>query len=221
LPEKAMNRYVSPSILAADFGNLEKEITRINRSNAGWLHCDVMDGVFVPNISFGFPVVEMASRVSVKPLDVHIMIVEPDKYIDRFCALGIDILTVHLEACRHLNRAIAQIKEHGVKAGISLNPHTPVEGLSDIISEVNIVLIMSVNPGFGGQKFIENTFHKVTAVKKMIEQSGSNALIQVDGGVDHSNARKLYDHGADILVAGTTIFQSSDPAKTLDELRKI
>jgi ribulose-phosphate 3-epimerase len=216
-----MPRYVSPSILAADFGNLEKEISIINKSNAGWLHCDVMDGVFVPNISFGFPVVEMAGRVSTKPLDVHIMIVEPDKYIDRFCSIGIDILTLHLEACRHLNRAIAQIKEHGVKAGISLNPHTPVEGLSEVISEVDIILIMSVNPGFGGQTFIENTYHKVAAVKKMIEQAGSKALIQVDGGIEQSNARKLYDHGVDILVAGTTVFHSADPVKTIDALLKV
>jgi len=215
-----MTRYVSPSILAANFGNLENEIELINHSNAGWLHCDVMDGVFVPNISFGIPVVEMASRVSSKPLDVHIMIIEPEKYIDRFCSLGIDILTIHLEACRHLNRAIAQIKEHGVKAGISLNPHTPVEGLSEVISEVDIVLVMSVNPGFGGQKFIENTYHKVASVKKMIEQSGSKALIQVDGGIDMSNAGKLYDHGVDILVAGTTIFHSNNPGNTIDELLK-
>jgi ribulose-phosphate 3-epimerase len=213
-----MTRYVSPSILAADFGKLEKEITLINRSKAGWLHCDVMDGVFVPNISFGIPVVEMAGRVSSKPLDVHLMIVEPDKYIDRFCSLGIDILTIHLEACRHLNRAIAQIKEHGVKAGISLNPHTPVEGLSEIISNLDNILIMSVNPGFGGQNFIENTYNKVLAVRAMINQSNSKALIQVDGGIDFSNARKLFDHGVDILVTGTTVFHSDDPVKTVDSL---
>jgi ribulose-phosphate 3-epimerase len=213
-----MTRHVSPSILAADFGNLEKEIVRINQSEASWVHCDVMDGVFVPNISFGIPVVEMASRVSSKPLDVHIMIIEPDKYIDRFCELGIDILTVHLEACRHLNRCLAQIKEHGVKAGISLNPHTPVEGLSEVIADVDIVLIMSVNPGFGGQKFIENTYHKVTAVKEMILQSNSKALIQVDGGIDLGNARKLFDHGVDILVTGTTVFRSDDPVSTIHKL---
>lgn len=213
-----MARHISPSILAADFGNLEGEINLINRSNASWLHCDVMDGVFVPNISFGIPVVEMAGKVSKKPLDVHLMIVEPDKYIDRFCSLGIDILTIHLEACRHLNRAIAQIKEHGVKAGISLNPHTPIEGLSEIIADLDMVLIMSVNPGFGGQNFIENTFHKITAVKSLIQQTNSKALIQVDGGINFSNARKLFDHGADVLVAGTTIFHSEDPAKTVDEL---
>jgi ribulose-phosphate 3-epimerase len=213
-----MARYISPSILAADFGNLEGEINLINRSNASWLHCDVMDGVFVPNISFGIPVVEMAGKVSKKPLDVHLMIVEPDKYIDRFCNLGIDILTIHLEACRHLNRAIAQIKEHGVKAGISLNPHTPIEGLSEIIADLDMILIMSVNPGFGGQNFIENTFHKIKAVKSLIQQTNSKALIQVDGGINFSNARKLFDHGADVLVAGTTIFHSEDPAKTIDEL---
>jgi ribulose-phosphate 3-epimerase len=221
LQEKLMARHISPSILAADFGNLEGEINLINRSNASWLHCDVMDGVFVPNISFGIPVVEMASRVSTKPLDVHLMIVEPDKFIDRFCELGIDVLTIHVEACRHLNRAIAQIKEHGVKAGISLNPHTPIEGLSEIIADLDMVLIMSVNPGFGGQKFIENTFHKVTAVKELIQQTHSNARIQVDGGINFANARKLFDHGVDILVAGTTIFHSEDPAKTVDMLLNI
>jgi ribulose-phosphate 3-epimerase len=213
-----MSRHVSPSILAADFGNLENAIKLINKSEASWIHCDVMDGVFVPNISFGIPVVEMASRVSEKPLDVHLMIVEPDKYIDRFCETGIDILTIHLEACRHLNRAVAQIREHGVKAGISLNPHTPVEGLSEIISEVDIILIMSVNPGFGGQTFIENTYHKVSAVKSLIQQSNSNALIQVDGGIDFSNARRLFDHGVDVLVTGTTVFHSVDPVKTVHDL---
>jgi ribulose-phosphate 3-epimerase len=216
-----MARYVSPSILAADFGNLEREINLINKSEAGWLHCDVMDGVFVPNISFGIPVVEMAGRISTKPLDVHLMIVEPDKYIDRFCGLGIDILTIHLEVCRHLNRAVAQIKEHGVKAGISLNPHTPVEGLSEIIADVDSVLIMSVNPGFGGQKFIENTYHKVLAVKSMINRSNSRALIQVDGGIDFSNARKLFDHGVDILVTGTTVFHSGDPVKCVHDLLSV
>jgi ribulose-phosphate 3-epimerase len=215
---KKMPRHISPSILAADFGNLEGEINLINRSNASWLHCDVMDGVFVPNISFGIPVVEMASRISTKPLDVHLMIVEPDKYIDRFCEFGIYNLTIHLEACRHLNRAIAQIKEHGVKVGISLNPHTPIEGLSEVIADLDNILIMSVNPGFGGQKFIENTFHKVETVKALIRQSNSNALIQVDGGINFSNARKLFDHGADVLVAGTTIFHSDDPVKTVDAL---
>jgi ribulose-phosphate 3-epimerase len=216
-----MTRHISPSILAADFGNLEGEINLINRSNASWLHCDVMDGVFVPNISFGIPVVEMAGKISKKPLDVHLMIIEPDKFIDRFCSLGIDILTIHLEACRHLNRAIAQIKEHGIKAGISLNPATPVEGLSEVIADIDTVLVMSVNPGFGGQKFIDNTYHKVKAIKSLIEQTKSKALIQVDGGINFSNARKLFDHGADVLVAGTTIFHSQDPAKTIDDLLKI
>jgi ribulose-phosphate 3-epimerase len=216
-----MARYVSPSILAADFGNLEKEIKLINKSEAGWIHCDVMDGVFVPNISFGLPVVQMASRVSTKPLDVHLMMVDPDKYIDRFCSLGIDILTIHLEACRHLNRAVAQIKENGVKAGISLNPHTPVEGLSEIIGEIDTVLIMSVNPGFGGQKFIENTYHKVLAVKAMMNQLNSKALIQVDGGIDFSNARKLFDHGVDVLVTGTTVFHSDDPVKSIHDLLSV
>ncbi len=216
-----MPRHISPSILAADFGNLERDIRLINRSNASSIHCDIMDGVFVPNISFGIPVVEMAGRISEKPLDVHLMIIEPDKYIDRFCELGIAALTIHLEACRHLNRGIAQIKEKGIKAGVSLNPHTPVEGLSEVLAEIDQVLIMSVNPGFGGQKFIENTYHKVAAVKEMIGKFNSHALIQVDGGVDFSNARKLFDCGVDVLVTGTTVFHSKDPIKTIDDLLSV
>jgi ribulose-phosphate 3-epimerase len=213
-----MDRFVSPSVLAADFNNLSKDVSIINKSKAGWLHCDVMDGVFVPNISFGFPIIESLKKISEKPLDVHLMIVEPERYIDRFCSIGIDILTIHVEACRHLQRAIEQIKETGTKAGISLNPHTPVETLSEIISEIDYVLVMSVNPGFGGQKFIENTYDKVDKLRKLIETTHSNAVIQVDGGVDLTNARKLYDHGVNILVAGTSVFRSLDPAKAVEDL---
>jgi ribulose-phosphate 3-epimerase len=213
-----MDRYISPSILAADFNNLSKEVSIINGSKAGWLHCDVMDGIFVPNISFGFPIIESLKKISEKPLDVHLMIVEPEKYIKRFCSIGVDYLTIHAEASNHLHRAIGMIKENGAKAGISLNPHTPVECLSEIISDLDLVLIMSVNPGFGGQKFIENTYAKLDKLKKMITLSGSKALIQVDGGVDLTNARKLYEHGANILVAGTSVFRSTDPAKAISDL---
>jgi ribulose-phosphate 3-epimerase len=213
-----MERFVSPSVLAADFNNLSKEISTINKSKASWLHCDVMDGVFVPNLSFGFPIIESLKKISDKPLDVHLMIIEPEKYIKRFCSIGIDILTIHAEASNHLHRAVGMIKENGVKAGISLNPHTPVESLSEIISEIDLLLIMSVNPGFGGQKFIENTYAKLDRLKKMIALSNSHAMIQVDGGIDLTNARKLYDHGANILVAGTSVFHSADPVKAIEDL---
>jgi ribulose-phosphate 3-epimerase len=213
-----MTRHISPSILAADFTNLKNEIEKINNSHASWLHCDVMDGVFVPNISFGIPVVEAISRVAGKPLDVHLMITDPAKYIDRFCRIGIDILTIHQEACQHLQRGIHQIKENNVKAGVSLSPHTPVTTLSDVISDLDLVLVMSVNPGFGGQKFIENTYRKVGELKDLIERSGSKALIQVDGGITLNNARQLFDCGVNILVTGTTVFKSDDPAKTVDDL---
>lgn len=216
-----MSRHISPSILAADFGNLEKEIGLINVSAASWLHCDVMDGVFVPNISFGIPVVEMASRVSKKPLDVHLMIVEPEKYIDRFCKLGIDICTLHIEACSNTFNAIQQIKKHGVKAGITLKPHTPVEVLKDIIGEVDIVLVMSVEPGFGGQSFIETTYQKVKDLKELIYNTHSKALIQVDGGVTIKNARQLFGSGVDILITGTTVFKSDDPVLTINKLINI
>lgn len=216
-----MSRYIAPSILAADFNNLEKEIEKINNSNASWIHCDIMDGVFVPNISIGFPVLESLKKIAKKPLDVHLMIVKPEKYIDSFCNLGIDMLTIHEEACRHLHRAVHQIKENNVKAGVSLNPHTPVRVLSEIIPDLDLVLIMSVNPGFGGQVLIENSYKKIAELRKMIDNSGSTALIQVDGGVDLSNARRLFDAGVNILVAGTTVFHAKDPASMVDSLLKI
>jgi ribulose-phosphate 3-epimerase len=219
--EIIMSRYIAPSILAADFNNLEKEIEKINNSNAGWIHCDIMDGVFVPNISIGFPVIESLTKIAKKPLDVHLMIVEPEKYIDSFCNLGIDILTIHEEACRHLHRAVHQIKENKVKAGVSLNPHTPVNVLTEIITDLDLVLIMSVNPGFGGQKLIENSYKKIEELRNMINKSGSKALIQVDGGVDLSNARKLFDAGVNILVAGTTVFHAENPASMVDSLLQV
>ena len=216
-----MNRHVSPSILAADFNNLGREIEKVNNSNASWIHCDVMDGVFVPNISFGIPVIESISKIAEKPLDVHLMIVEPDRYIDVFCNIGIDILTIHQEACKDLHSSIFQIKERDVKAGVSLSPNTPISTLKDVINDLDLVLIMSVNPGFGGQKFIENTYRKVSELREMIEKSRSKAFIQVDGGVVLDNAKQLYEAGVNILVTGTTIFKSEHPAGTIDELLSV
>lgn len=211
-------RFVSPSILAADFNNLGAEVSTINQSKATWLHCDVMDGVYVPNISFGFPIIESVKKISEKPLDVHLMIIEPEKYIERFCRIGIDILTVHIETCKDPGRALDRIKELGVKAGISLNPETPVEALSKIISQVDLVLIMSVSPGFGGQKFDNSTYKRVETIIEMAKSANNSPLIEVDGGVDLTNARKLYDLGVNILVCGTTVFRSPDPVKTIDNL---
>jgi ribulose-phosphate 3-epimerase len=213
-----MSRHVSPSVLAADFTRLGDEIEKINKSRASWIHCDVMDGVFVPNISFGMPVVEAIKKVAKKPLDVHLMIVEPAKYIDRFCKIGIDNLTIHQEASKYLQRAVCQIKEHGVKAGVSISPHTPVRVLSEVLSDIDQVLIMSVNPGFGGQHFIENTYRKVADLKEMILKANSKTLIQVDGGITLENAGKLFDTGVDILVTGTTVFRSDDPVARVNEL---
>lgn len=212
---------ISPSFLSADFSNLRNDIEIINKSEADWFHLDVMDGRFVPNISFGFPVIEAIKKYAEKPLDVHIMIVEPEKYIDAFKAAGADILTVHYEACTHLHRTVQQIKAAGMKAGVSLNPHTPVALLNDIISELDLVLIMSVNPGFGGQKFIENTYSKIIELKKLITDKNSKALIEVDGGVDSTNSKKLLDSGADALVAGSYIFKSGDVIKTIENLKSL
>ncbi len=216
-----MNRLIAPSLLSADFGNLNKDIEMINKSQAHWFHLDIMDGVFVPNISFGFPVIKYIKKTAQKPLDVHLMIVEPDRYIDNFHAAGADILTVHYEACSHLHRTIQHIKSLNIKAGVSLNPHTPVQVLENIISDIDLVLIMSVNPGFGGQKFIEQSYKKIMQLKKMLKTNNSKALIEVDGGVDNTNAKKLISAGADVLVAGNYIFGSKNPEKTIIELNKI
>jgi ribulose-phosphate 3-epimerase len=215
-----MSRFVSASILNADFSNLLKEIEMVNSSEADWFHLDIMDGVFVPNISFGFPVVEQVKKHAQKPLDVHLMIVEPEKYIERFKEAGADILSVHYEACTHLHRTVQQIKSAGMKAGVVLNPHTPVSVLEDIIQDVDLVLIMTVNPGYGGQKFIENSLKKVARLKELITDKSSSALIQVDGGVDMSNARKLFDAGVDVLVVGSFIFKAENPKENIVKLKK-
>lgn len=212
---------VSPSILAADFARLGEELQMINRSEADWLHVDVMDGVFVPNISFGFPLMEAMKKHSTKPLDVHLMIVNPDKYLADFQKAGADWLTVHYEACPHLHRTVQAIRELGMKAGVALNPHTPVSVLEDIIHDLDLVLIMSVNPGFGGQKFIPRAMDKVHALRKLIDEAGAKTLIEVDGGVNATNAVGLRDMGADALVAGSFVFSSADPVATIAELRRL
>ncbi len=216
-----MSHLIAPSILASDFANLQSESEMLEKSNADWFHIDVMDGVFVPNISFGIPVIKSIRKFSNKPFDVHLMIVEPDKYIKDFKAAGTDILTVHYEACPHLHRTIQAIKDEGMKAGVSLNPHTNINVLENIINDLDLVLIMSVNPGFGGQSFIENTYNKVTALKEMIAKTNSKTLIEIDGGVTSTNARKLLDCGADVLVAGSFVFKSEDPTKTINDLKSV
>lgn len=214
-----MSHLIAPSVLSANFGNLNKDIELINRSDADWFHLDVMDGVFVPNISFGFPIIKAIKKLSTKPLDVHLMIVNPDNYTLAFKEVGADILTVHLEACSHLHRSIQNIKNLGMKAGVAINPHTPIESLKDIISDIDLVCLMSVNPGFGGQKFIENTFEKIRDLKILIEQKKSNALIEIDGGVDLKNYKKLIESGANVLVAGNTVFNSENPTETIKLLK--
>ena len=214
-----MSHLIAPSVLSANFGNLDKDIELINRSDADWFHLDVMDGVFVPNISFGFPIIKAIKKLSTKPLDVHLMIVNPDNYTLAFKEVGADILTVHLEACSHLHRSIQNIKNLGMKAGVAINPHTPIESLKDIISDIDLVCLMSVNPGFGGQKFIENTFEKVRNLKLLIEQKKSKALIEIDGGVDLKNYKKLIKSGANVLVAGNTVFNSENPTDTIKLLK--
>ena len=212
---------ISPSLLSANFANLEKEMAWFNQSSADWLHIDIMDGVFVPNISFGFPVLEHVARICNKPLDVHLMIVQPEKFIHEVKALGAYIMNVHYEACPHLHRVIGQIHEAGMKAGVTLNPATPVSVLEDIAADLDLVLLMSVNPGFGGQKFIPHTLQKVVALRQLLERTGSKALIEVDGGVNLETGRQLKAAGADVLVAGSHIFSAPDPAaacKALSEL---
>ncbi|RLD60818.1 MAG: ribulose-phosphate 3-epimerase [Bacteroidetes bacterium] len=216
-----MNHLISPSLLSANFINLKQDIDMVNESQADWFHLDIMDGVFVPNISFGFPIIKQIKKYAKKPLDVHLMIVNPDKFIKEFKDAGADILTVHYEACTHLNRTIEAIKANGMKAGVSLNPHTPVSVLQDIIEYVDLVLIMSVNPGFGGQKFIGNSYNKITQLKELINNKNSKALIEVDGGVDMSNAKQLIDTGADVLVAGSYIFNSDNQTNTIAQLKNI
>ena len=216
-----MENLIAPSILAADFGNLERDCKMINKSNADWFHIDIMDGVFVPNISFGTPVLESINKHAIKPLDVHLMIVDPDRYIKKFSDLNAEILTVHFEVCNHLHRSIQEIKNNGMKAGVALNPHTPVAVLDSIIKEVDLVCLMSVNPGFGGQKFIRNTFEKISELKKLIELKKSNAIIEIDGGVTDENAKQLIEVGAHVLVAGSYIFKSNDPLTTITNLKSI
>lgn len=212
---------VSPSLLSADFGNLQRDVEMLNQSQADWLHIDVMDGVFVPNISFGFPVMEYIKKYAKKPLDVHLMIVEPQKFVAEVKACGAEYMTVHYEACTHLDRVINLIKDHGMKAGVSLNPHTPVSVLEEIITEVDLVLLMSVNPGFGNQKFIPYSVDKVRKLKELIERTGSKALIEVDGGVNMETGKLLSDAGADAVVAGSFVFKSADPAATIADLKTL
>lgn len=215
-----MNKLIAPSLLSADFLNLSKDVQMVNNSQADWFHCDVMDGVFVPNISFGILVVQAIKKEAKKPLDVHLMIVEPDRYFEDFIKAGADIITFHYEACAHIHRAVQRLKSLGVKAGVVLNPHTPVSLLEDIICDLDLVLLMSVNPGFGGQKFIERTFSKTMRLREMIDREGSKALIEIDGGVTVENAPLLFNAGADVLVAGSTVFKSDDPIKTIELLKK-
>ncbi|MBN2891634.1 MAG: ribulose-phosphate 3-epimerase [Bacteroidales bacterium] len=212
---------ISPSFLSANFLNLAADIKMINDSQADWFHLDVMDGVFVPNISFGFPIISHIKKMAQKPLDVHIMIVNPDNYIQEFAKVGADILTVHYEACPHLHRTVQKIKSEAMKAGVSLNPHTSVSLLENVIEDLDLVLIMSVNPGFGGQSFIPYTYKKVAELRKMIDQTGSHALIQVDGGVNTENSKLLFNAGADVLVAGSSVFKSENPAQAIIDLKKI
>ncbi|MAZ93424.1 MAG: ribulose-phosphate 3-epimerase [Bacteroidales bacterium] len=216
-----MKHLIAPSLLSANFANLEGDINMLNKSEADWFHLDVMDGVFVPNISFGIPIIKAIKKLAKKPLDVHLMIVQPERYISEFKSAGADILTIHIEASTHLHRSIDEIKNEGMKAGVVLNPHTPISSLVDIISNLDIILLMSVNPGFGGQKFIENTYQKISKLKDLIIKSNSNALIEIDGGVNLNNAPKLIETGADVLVAGNTVFSSENPSQTIKTLKDL
>jgi len=212
---------IAPSVLAADFANLQRDIEMINNSDADWFHIDIMDGVFVPNISFGMPVLRDIAKHATKTIDVHLMIVDPDRYISTFKNLGADILTVHYEACTHLHRTLQAIKAEGMKAGVALNPHTSISLLEDTIQNIDLVCLMSVNPGFGGQSFIENTYDKVVALKELITRKGANTIIEIDGGVTNKNAKQLADAGADVLVAGSYVFKSEDPTKTITNLKAL
>jgi ribulose-phosphate 3-epimerase len=216
-----MNPIIAPSILAADFANLQRDVEMLNKSQADWIHVDIMDGIFVPNISFGIPVTEAIHLHAKKPLDVHLMIVQPERYLEAFKKAGAEIISVHLETCKHLHRTIQQMKEMGIKAGVAINPHTSVNLLENIIADIDLVCLMSVNPGFGGQKFIEHTFEKLKQLKALIKVSESKALIEIDGGVNSENAPKLLAAGADVLVTGNFIFKSKDPAATIAALKKI
>ncbi|MBI4929832.1 MAG: ribulose-phosphate 3-epimerase [Bacteroidetes bacterium] len=216
-----MKHLVAPSILSADFANLQRDVEMLNKSEADWFHLDVMDGVFVPNISFGFPVIKAIKKHAKKPLDVHLMIMNPDNYLQMFKDAGADNLSVHYEACTHLHRTVHAIRDLGMKAGVAINPHTPVNVLQDIISEIDLVCMMSVNPGFGGQKFIEATFQKVKYLKQLIKTKKSKALIEVDGGVDLKNAPQLIKDSADVLVAGNTVFGSKNPLDTISQLKNV
>jgi ribulose-phosphate 3-epimerase len=215
-----MTPIIAPSILASDFANLQKEVEMINTSQADWVHVDVMDGVFVPNISMGLPVVEAVKRHAKKPLDVHLMIVQPEKYVEAFHKAGADTISVHIEACPHLHRNIQQIKALGCKAGVAVNPHTPVSGLTDLIQDIDLVLLMSVNPGFGGQKFIERTYDKIKELKALIKSRNSGTLIEIDGGVNQQNAKPLLDAGADVLVTGNFVFSASNPKEVIQRLKE-
>ncbi len=215
------NTLIAPSVLAADFANLQRDIEMINTSEADWFHIDIMDGVFVPNISFGMPVLDAINKHAKKTIDVHLMIVDPDRYISTFKKLGADVLTVHFEACTHLHRTLQAIKAEGMKAGVALNPHTNVDLLEDVIQDIDLVCIMSVNPGFGGQSFIENTYAKVEKLKALINRKNAATLIEIDGGVTNKNAKQLADAGADVLVAGSYVFGAQDPIATIADLKQI